>query len=152
MYENELQVARKAEQMLESALRQKTSGFAEHLNRPVEQVSLKDATAKAKVKQYGRVKNGTKARYMRSLSIVMEKHGFVQHFGIDNTRDGGTRTRKIPKETTYSFKSHLMNMKAKPFINQAVESSGVVPFVMENITKLRSKELLFYVKKVLENK
>ena len=42
-------------------------------------------------------------------------------------------------------------MKAQPFINSAIENSGVVDFVMENVTKIRSEELLFEVKKILEN-
>lgn len=152
MYTDELQVAKKAEQMLGAALRQKTQSFKEHVNRKPDDISLKNASAKAKVKQYGRVNSGTKKRYMRSLSIAMPKHGFVQNFGIDNTRNGGSRTREIPKKTTYGFKSHVMRMKPQPFINQAIESSGVIDFVMENITKLRGEELLFEVKKLIENK
>ena len=152
MYENELQVAIKAEQMLESALRSKTSSFADHVNRKDGDVSLKNATANAKVKQYGSVRNGTKRRFMRSLAIKMARHGFVQHFGVDTTRNGGTRTRTRPQNITYGFRSHVMKMKAQPFINDAVEKSGVINFVMENVTKLRSEELLFEVKKILENK
>lgn len=152
MYNTELEVAKKAEQMLEAALRQKTSTFADHINRNPEDKSLKEATAKATVKRYGSKKNGNNVAYIRRLSIKMARHGFIQHFGVNNTRSGGTRTRKKPQEITYSFKSHIMNMKAKPFINEAVEKSGVIPFVMENVTKLRSEELLFEVKKILENK
>ncbi len=47
MYNTELEVAKKAEQMLEAALRQKTSSFRNHINRNPEDKSLKDATAKA---------------------------------------------------------------------------------------------------------
>lgn len=152
MYNTELEVAKKAEQMLEAALRQKTSSFKNHINRNPEDESLKDATALATIKRYGSKKKGNNVMYMRRLSIKMARHGFIQHFGVDNTRSGGTRTRKKPKEITYSFKSHVMNMRAKPFINEAVENSGVIPFVMENVTKIRSEELLFEVKKILEKK
>ena len=152
MYKTEEEVAKKAEQMLEAALRQKTSSFRNHINRNPEDKSLKDATAKATVKKYGSKKNGNNVAYMRRLSIKMARHGFVQHFGVDTTRSGSTRTRKKPRETTYSFKSHVMNMPAKPFINEAVDNSGVIPFVMENVTRIRAEELLFEVKKILENK
>ena len=82
MYTNELQIAKQAEKMLETSLRSKTASFADHINRKSSDVSLKDATAKAKVSQYGKIKDGTKQRYMRSLSIKMAKHGFVQNFSF----------------------------------------------------------------------
>ena len=136
--------------MLQSSLRSKTSGFKDHVNRKDGDVSLKDATAKARTKKYGNRKTGKV--YMTSLSISMSRHGFIQHFGVDNTRSGSTRNRTKPRNITYSFKSHVMRMKAQPFINEAVKQSGVVGFVMENVSKLRSEELLIEVKKILENK
>ena len=151
MYNTELEVAKKAERMLETSLRQKTSTFSDHIKRKEGDTSMKDATAKARVKQYKSSKSG-KIYYMRSISIRMARHGFIQHFGIDTTRKGGTRTRKKPRETTYSFKSHVMNMPAKPFINETVDNSRIIPFVMENVTRIRAEELLFEVKKILENK
>ena len=151
MYNNELEVAKKAEQMLETSLRQKTSTFSDHIKRKEGDTSMKDATAKARVKQYKSSKSG-KIYYMRSISIRMARHGFIQHFGIDTTRKGGTRTRTKPENKTYSFKKHLMKMGAKPFINDAIDKSGMIQFVMENVTKIRSENLLFEVKKILENK
>ena len=50
MYNNEKEVAEKAEQMLEASLRSKTSSFADHVNRREGQASLKDAAAKSTVK------------------------------------------------------------------------------------------------------
>ena len=152
MYTNELQIAKQTEKLLTSALRSKTASFADHINRKSSDVSLKDATAKAKVSQYGIIKDGTKQRYMRSLSIKMAKHGFVQNFGVDGVRAGGTRTRQKPKTTTYNFKAHTMKMKAKPFISDAIEQSGVIDFVLENITSIRSEQILVTIKKSLENK
>lgn len=150
MYDNELQVAKRAEQMLEASLRSKTASFKDHINRKEGAASLKDVKAQARVKKYGSRQAGK--AYMRSLAIKMAKHGFVQHFGVDTVRSGGTRSRQRPKEVTYNFKSHVMKMKPQPFINEAVEKSGVIKFVMENVTKLRSEELLFEVKKIIENK
>ena len=152
MYTNELQIAKQAEKMLETSFRSKTASFADHINRKSSDVSLKDATAKAKVSQYGKIKDGTKQRYMRSLSIKMAKHGFVQNFGVDGVRAGGTRTRTKPKTTTYSFKAHTMKMKAKPFISDAIEQSGVIDFVLKNITTIRAEEILVVMKRTLENK
>ena len=152
MYNNEREVAKKAEQMLEAALRSKTSTFKEHLQRNEGDLSLKKATAKARLKKYGSRKNGNITHYMRSLAVVMPRHGFIQHFGVDATREGGSRQRSKPNNIRYDFKSHTMKMKPQPFINSAIESSGVVDFVMQNVTKIRSEELLFEVKKIMENK
>ena len=80
MYKTEKDVADKAEQMLEASLRQKTSGFQNHVYRNNNEVSLKDATAKANVKKYGLKRNNNQVFYMRSLAIKMARHGFVQHF------------------------------------------------------------------------
>lgn len=145
-----MQVAKKAEQMLEASLRSKTSSFKDHINRKEGDKSLKDATAKASVKKYGDRKSGK--AYMRSLAIKMARHGFIQNFGVDTVRAGGTRNRQRPRQITYSFKSHTMQMKAQPFINEAVEKSGVIDFVMEQVTRIRAEELLYNVKKILENK
>lgn len=151
MYNNEREIGKKAEQMLEASLRQKVSGFRSHVNRSDDSKSLKDATARARLKKYGSRRNGNLTHYMRSLAIVMPRHGFIQHFGVDKVRAGGTRERTKPNTITYGFKSHVMKMNAQPFINSAVDSSGVVDFVMENITRVRSEELLVEVRRILEN-
>ncbi len=148
-FRNEKQVADAAVRKLESALRSKTSGFASHYRGDPADKSMKDATAFAKVKKYGKGRGNIK-RYMTSLSIRMTKYGFIQHFGIDNIRQSGTRFRSKPKETTYNFAAHYFKMKAQPFINSAIDQSGVIPFVMENITKLRSEELIYEIKNVIE--
>ncbi|CAA0156230.1 hypothetical protein [Tenacibaculum maritimum] len=150
MCKDEREIARKAEQMLEASLRSKTSGFRDHLRRENE-VSLKDATAKAKVKKYGLVRNGTAKYYMRSLAIKMARHGFIQNYGIDTIREGAERTRKTPKETTYSFKHHRMDMNPTPFIDSAVDDSGVVPFVLNSVAKVRSEDLLLDIIRMVED-
>lgn len=152
MYNSELEVAKKAEQMLEASMRRKTSSFKDHINRKENEASLKDATAKAVVKRYISKKNGNRKKYyMRSLSIRMARHGFIQNYGVDTTRSGGDRSRQEPKNTNYGFKSHTMKMKAQPFINEAVKDSKVIEFVMENVTRIRAENLLFEVKRLIEN-
>lgn len=144
MYRNEEQVAMRAEQMLETALREKTSSFVEHVNRKNNAKSLKDAEAVSKVQKFGR------KYYLRSLSIKMARHGFIQNAGVDTTRSGGTRTRKNGNET-YNFKSHTMKMAAQPFINSAVDSSGVKEFVISEVARIRSEAIMVDIKKILEN-
>ncbi|CAI9673191.1 hypothetical protein [Elizabethkingia anophelis] len=150
-YQNEKQIADRAVQMLSASLRSKTSSFADHVNRTEGDVSLKDAEAKATVKKYGNRREGNQKFYMKKLSIRMGKHGFIQQYGVDTTRSGGYRTRKHPRETTYGFKAHYFGMRAQPFINEAIEQSGVIPFVMEKITSLRSEEIIVNIKRIIEN-
>ena len=152
MYKNEREVAKKAEKMLEASLRQKTNSFKDHVSRAEGDISLKNATAKARLKKYGSRRNGNITHYMRSLAIVMPQHGFIQHFGVDAVRSGGSRNRTKPNNVRYNFKAHTMKMKPHPFINSAVTNSGVIDFVMENVAKIRSEELLLEVKKIMENK
>ena len=134
-------IAKRAEQMLGSALRSKTSSFADHVKRPADKASLKDAEAKSRLKQYGLLRAGTKQYYLRAISIRMAKHGFIRHYGVDGQRSAGSRTRKKPRSVTYHFKNHVMKQSAKPFLDQVIQSSGVVPYVVENITKNRAEEV-----------
>ncbi|MBQ0152536.1 MAG: hypothetical protein KBS61_06550 [Chryseobacterium sp.] len=151
MYNNEREVADKAEQMLEASLRSKTSSFADHVNRREGDKSLKDAVSVAKVKNYGSVRDGNQKFFMRSLSIKMAKHGFIQNFGVDSVRDAGSRTRHRPQETTYNFRSHVMKMQAHPFIDEAVEASGVKEFVMSEIIRLRSEAIIVDVRRIISS-
>ncbi|AQY22692.1 hypothetical protein D1000_07080 [Riemerella anatipestifer] len=149
-YREELQIAKKAEQMLTSALRNRTKSFKEHYNRKEDAASLKDAEAKAKIKRYGKFKDGNQKIFMRSLAIKMAKHGFAQHYGVDTVRQGAERKRTKPNNISYFYKEHDFKMEARPFIDTAIEDSGVIPFVMENVSKLRAQrfaeELIFTLK------
>jgi hypothetical protein len=151
MYRDEKEIAEKAELMLTQSLNDKTSGFTEHINRGENDTSVKDSFAKATVKKYGSTRAGTQTFYFRSLAIKMAKHGFIHHFGINTVRSGGTRTRTKPRTSTYSYQSHPMEMAPHPFINDAVDTSDVVDFVMTEVTRIRSEEILVGIRRILEN-
>ncbi|MDO4763526.1 MAG: hypothetical protein Q4A00_04000 [Flavobacteriaceae bacterium] len=146
-YRDELAIAKKAEKMLTSALQSKTQSFADHYHRKEGDKSLKQAFSKARVKRYGKKKDGNQKIFMRTLTIRMAKHGFVQHYGVDTIREGGDRKRTKPKAKTYHFGAHYYKMKATPFIDEAIRQSGVIDFVMENVGQLRAnnfaEELVF---------
>lgn len=148
-YREELKVAKRAEKMLTVALRYKVRTFKEHYHQEG-QKSLKDAESKAKMKRYGKFKDGNQKIFMRSLAVRMPQHGFVQHYGVDTIRQGSTRQRTQPKNLSYFYNAHDFRMKATPFISTAVEQSGVVSFVAEQISKLRAErfgeELIFPLK------
>ena len=141
-YKNEKEVGKQAERMLEASLRRRTAGFVSHYRgaEPPDAVSMRSAKAKATVKAYGRVKAGAARYFMRKLSIQMARHGFIQHYGVDTTREGGERTRHIPREKEYTFKSHAMRMKARPFLDDVVTESGVVDFVLEQLMRIRGEK------------
>lgn len=149
-YREELQIAKQAEKMLTSALKNKTLRFADHYYRKPDEKSLKDAEAKSKVKRYGKFRDGNQKVFMRALVIKMARHGFVQHYGVDTIRQGAERQRTKPRNISYFYKPHNFKMAAKPFIDSAIDESGVVEFVMENISKLRAErfgeELIFPLK------
>lgn len=146
-YRDELAIAKQAEQMLTSSLKNRTSSFASHYKKKEGEVSLKDAFAKSVVKRYGKKKEGNQQIFMRRLVIRMARHGFVQHYGVDTIRAGGTRQRTKPRNISYYYKPHQFQMKATPFISEAIKQSKVVDFVSENIAELRAKnfaeELIF---------
>lgn len=153
-YKDEIEVAKKAEQMLTSAVRNKTSRFADHYQRKEGKVSLKDAFAKSVVKRYGKKKEGNQQIFMRRLVIRMARHGFVQHYGVDTIRAGGTRQRTKPRSIEYLYDAHDFKMKATPFITEAIQQSKVIDFVAENVAKSRAKnfgeELVFGLSKFTE--
>lgn len=138
---DERQIAKVAEEKLTSALRSSTNSFADHINRKSGEASLKEANAISRTKKSGYKKTKNDQYFLRSISIKMAKHGFVNHFGVNTLRAGGIRKREIPKSTTYSFKSHMMNQKSTPFINEAVRKSGVLDYVAEKIAQSRAELL-----------
>lgn len=135
-------IGKAAADKLSAALRSKTSSFAEHVKGKKEgEASLKDAIAVARLKQYGLIKNNTKSHYLRAISIVMEKHGFVRHYGVHKNRAAGIRKRTKPNTKEYGFKSHMMNQPAQPFIDQVISNSGAVNYLAEKIAENRGEEI-----------
>jgi len=148
----EKHIAKKAEEMLRVAMRNKISslGFKEHVSGPKIKLSDADAVAKTNLGKIGGENQNLKY-YMNGLSLVMGQHGFVQHYGVNSTRENlKGRTRQTPKTTTYNFKNHVFNLPAKDYIDKAIQQSGVIPFVMENVTKVRSEEIFVHLKNFME--
>jgi dTDP-glucose pyrophosphorylase len=152
MFRDEAEIAYRAELMLTQSLQEKTATFADHLNRVDSNASMKEATAVATVKKYGNRRSGSQQFYFTKLAIKMGKHGFIQHYGVNTIRSGGTRTRKNPRLITYSYRSHIMDMEGRPFVNAAIESSRVADFVTTEICRLRSEEIFANVRQILENR
>lgn len=150
MYNTEKEVADKAERMLENALRTKVYGLTLHLNMDDRYPSMADATAESNFTRNAR--SATKSKWavnqFSRLSITMEKHGFVQNFGIEpgTARKSGERKSATGKE--YSFKSHVYKkgMEEQDFIADAVKASGVVDFVTTEVAGLRGEQILLQMR------
>lgn len=145
-------IAQKAEKMLTSAMRSKISsvGFKQHISGPKLKLSDAEGVAKTNLGKIGGQNTNLKF-YMNGLSLVMGNHGFIQHYGVNGTReDIKGRTRTKPQTTHYNFKNHIYRLPAKDFIDKAIEQSGVIPFVMENVAKVRSEEIFVHLKNFME--
>ena len=131
--------------MLTTALQSKISslGFKDHVSRNAKQkLSLAKAHGRINLANISRENTNLKY-YMNAVSIEMGRHGFIQHYGFNGIRENKEgRTRHNPKTTTYSFKNHVYNLPQKDFIGKAIQQSGVIQFVTENIAQIRSEELL----------
>ena len=146
----EKQIAKQAVQMLQTAMRSKISslGFQEHLTQG--KGKLAEATAIAKTK-LGNAGPSQKKIYFNSLSLKMGRHGFVQHYGANGTRENiKGRTRTKPRQTQYNFKNHLYKLPAKDYIDVAIKNSGVIDYVLENVTRIRAEEVFVNLKTFIE--
>ena len=147
----ERQVAKKAEEILTAALRQKISslGFKNHVSKDgLKKIS--EAKGKSNYKP-GPTKDGGLRWYMNSLSMEMAQYGYIQHYGAVGVRSGGERTRHKPKTTSYNVRTHSWNLPEKDFIGAAIRQSGVIEFVLENITAIRGEEIMISLKSFFEN-
>lgn len=148
----EKKVAKQAENMLRAAMRSKISslGFKNHVSGP--KVKLADADAVAKINLGNISADNTNLKYyMNSLSLQMGKHGFIQHYGSSGIReDLKGRTRHKPKTTRYNFANHYFTLPAQDFIGKAVQQSGVVDYVLSNITEIRNQQIMLQLKNFFE--
>lgn len=137
-------IAEKAEQMLTRALQNETKSFKEHYYGDKEN-SLEKAEAKAETRKFVSKNTYFQKVYFNTLILKMGRHGFVQHYGADTVRKGRKRTRKTPRTIEYYYKPHNYFLKPTNFITRAIEQSGVINYVAENIAKERAGELQLYI-------
>lgn len=148
-YENEKQVAIKAEQILQSALRSRISSLGFRNYSSGDNKSISDASAVSSYK-LGKATEDQLRYYMNKLSIKMERHGFIHHYGDKGTRSATTRTRHKPRTTSYQVRAHSWDLPARDYIDDAIRQSGVVDFVLVNITELRAQQIIVSLKNFLE--
>jgi len=139
-FRDEKEIAKMAERMLGTAMRRKVTslGFKEHISGNKSLASHTIGKASTKV---GTGPGNASKIYMNKLALVMPRHGFIQHYGSKSIRTGGQRTRHRPETRTYNFASHYYNLPEKDYIGKAVRESGVIDFVMSEITRIRCREV-----------
>ena len=137
--EKERKIALKCEEMLTSSLRGKVSGLALHLSGKKNSMSTARAESnftRAKQKKWAD-QDG-----FRMLSIVMDKHGFIQNFGVN-------RVRAATDKTIWKS-SHQFNLPRTPFILDAVKNSGVLEYAISEMGKVNAEYALLNIKYILE--
>lgn len=149
-YDNEKQVAEKAAQMLSVAMRSRIGslGFRQHVSSGAKK-SISEALGDYKGKDFT-TEDGRAIYYLNKITLQMERHGFIHHYGDQGTRKGGERNRKKPRSTTYTFRTHEWNLPSRDYIDDAIKQSGVIDFVLENVTKIRGQEIFLNLKYFLE--
>ena len=141
----EREIGRVGAQMLTSALRRAARGAG------LARLSS-EARGKECMRFSQRVEGGKQA-YLRGIAIVMQRYGFVQHYGIEagRGRRGGERVRRRPRETTYRFNAHLYKrgIQGRNFLKDVVAQSGAVAYLSEAIAQERGEEIALRVKRRL---
>ena len=134
----EREIGRVGAQMITSALRRAAKGAG------LEGLS-NEACGKERMRFSQRVGGGKQA-YLRGIAIVMQRYGFIQHYGIEEGR-----VRRKPRETSYRFNAHLYKrgMQGTKFLEQVVEQSGAVAYLSEAIAQERGEEIALGVKQIL---
>lgn len=154
-YRDELQIAKKAEKMLTSALQSTAKKtFKEHFLHSTEKTErMRDAVAKAVVKRYKYRLDDVKSIdvkekfYMRAIKAKMHRAGFVQHYGVDTVREEHNRAYE---KTLARVKAHDFKLTATPWIDEAMETSRIRDFISVEISRIRMDEITTYVKQSLE--
>lgn len=153
-YKDEREVAKKAEQMLTSALQNTArKNFKEHYLGSKEKTErMRDAVAKSVVKRYTHrlddvSKEVKRDYYLRAIKVRMHRSGFVQHYGANTIREGHWRTYK---KVSAFVKPHDFKLPAKPWIDEAVDTSNIKNFISYEISKIRMKDVVAFIKNSLE--
>ena len=136
----EMRIAKKCEQLLTQSLRGKIGGINLHLSRNAKSMANAEAVSnftRARKKGYDAQKGFT------MLSILMQKQGFIHNYGV-------SRIREATPKTSY-LRSHPFNLPRKPFIKDAVTSSGVLQYAITEMGRSNANYTLKNIKYILEN-
>lgn len=148
----EKEIGKKAAVMLQSSLRGETGKFGKHVRG--DKNALQNAQAKPRYRTSKRM-DGTKQQYLKGIAIVMGRHGFVLHYGIEKgrLRKAHERTRHKPRETKYRVNAHgyRKGQPKHPFIQKVVDNSRAMEYLAKELAQARGEEIVTYLARGLEN-
>lgn len=148
----EKEIGKKAAVMLQSSLRGETGKFGKHVRG--DKNALQNAQAKPRYRTSKRM-DGTKQQYLKGIAIVMGRHGFVLHYGIEKgrLRKAHERTRHKPRETKYRVNAHgyRKGQPKRPFIQKVVDNSRAMEYLAKKLAQARGEEIVTYLARGLEN-
>ena len=132
----EQRIARQCEDMLTSALRSNISslGFKEHIS-VKNQKKISDAFAESNFSRASKRGWGEQVG-VQTLNIVMEKHGFIQHYGVDRIRKSDS-TGKYKKRGSF----HL-HIEKRPFISEAIKKSKVIEYAAQELGGAKAEYIM----------
>lgn len=140
----ERKIAKKAQRKLQASFDSEFDNFKNHYQgkRDAQNKPLADS----KIKYRGRnwtSPQGDRIYYLNKIVIKMPKHGFVQHYGVDDRlRAAHKVNRERPRPITYNRKEHYYDLPAHEFIDTALENSGVVEMIAKEISEIRGYDVL----------
>lgn len=86
---------------------------------------------------------------LRGIAVLMPRHGFIQNYGVDTTRT--SHIVKSPQGKHFIRKEHSFKLKKNPVLEELMkDSSSVVDFVADEISRLRAEEVVLQIKNYLE--
>lgn len=155
----EEQIGKVAKRLLEDALlmevaslfgehyyqREMKSRFSNHI-RGNNKKEIRELEVYPTYKKYTYI-DGRKKKFLKQVRIRLERHGFVQHYGIEprTVRAGSSRISTLGKE--FSIEPHEIRkgMKPKLFIDKAVKESGIAEYVTKKITEYRGQDIVISI-------
>lgn len=150
-YNNERAIGNAAASRLTAALKGniRSAGFKAHANNGKE--DLMTYTNAIAVVHDSVNTLGETVPFLNKIVFRMPHHGFIQHYGSSTIRKPSSRKRKRPEITEYNYAAHYYNLPARNFLDTAIRNSGIIPFVLNEITELRATDILVGLIRSMEN-
>ena len=97
--------------------------------------AMSNTNAMSNFSRAGKKKWGEQKQF-QMLSIMMVKHGFIHHYGAD-------RMRKAPEKGKASQRNaNHYKLGRRPYILDAIHSSGVIPYAAKELGKAKADYIL----------
>jgi len=127
-----------------------SQNFKKNKGRTDKNTSGEDITSLKKSRGLFRMQKDN-SNELRGIAIKMPIHGFVQNYGVNSERSSGIVHRVKPNSIFYKRKAHPFKLKARDFIDEAVDRSGAVEYLQETIGQIRTDKVIDIIKFGIED-